>query len=230
MEEMKTRTTIEDATDRGLQLPSMTLCNRGFFSAKLLREHEVDEQIASYLVLLSSTRSRLSRDFLDAQERMSELQNKTADLMARKNLTFEGLMDKITLNCEDMMVACQWGTSGLVNSSVCCSNAIRVPTLIGTCHVFIVTEENKQLMPGEHMGFSVILKSNEQDMPAFDDEILDISTLAKYGPQVTLHSNVTYPGMLTSSMGIMITSSTIHYVEISLTEVNPKNCLQYGKS
>ncbi|MPC44930.1 hypothetical protein E2C01_038612 [Portunus trituberculatus] len=163
--EIQTQTTLETAKISGLPLPSIIICNRGFFSKA-----------------------------------------------------------KMKGDCEDIILRCFYMDT--FNATQCCEEFRPIPTVTGLCfdrH----QKTDQQTSSGELNGFGMFAKLPADDLMEFVPEMIDMTKLIKVGIQVTVTSNMSYPGYLVMGQGSILTPHELTSLRISLTELTRGYCYFY---
>ncbi|XP_076041305.1 sodium channel protein Nach-like isoform X2 [Oratosquilla oratoria] len=208
----------------GIQLPSIAICNRDFFSLEKIKKYNVSPELASYLILLmGDTMVTPSSVFRSEQglALLEQLQEELTNTLEVNNMTLVQLVSAISLGCEDVMVACRLGIRDFANSTVCCPYFRSVPTLMGKCFYAAIDDSILQVSGGEQMGLTIILKKSPSDMPELDETLLGLPIMAKAGRlQLTVLSNITHPTLPVTGHGTLLEPKTITSIKVHLTMVD----------
>ncbi|ROT82515.1 Na+ channel domain containing protein [Penaeus vannamei] len=236
------QTTTERADMTGLQIPSLIICNRNFFSMKKLQsgagpEREtqglnpcqashspsdfgLDSNASSYLMLMAGN-PILAKTNLSEEDQAVLRQ---ADLAVRnvlwqRNLTLSQLINALSYTCEELIASCMHNFNYLKGSE-CCKYYVHTETQLGLCHMYVSRPESRQVLNGEYMGVSLYLSVPEDDVPDLSRHILDMTKVTKFGLQMTVTSNLTYPNLAVVSQGTTVTPGAHTSIALQLTEIN----------
>ncbi|XP_045124134.1 uncharacterized protein LOC123512043 [Portunus trituberculatus] len=218
--EVQSQTAVKLKGDHGLQLPSVVLCNRAFFSRRKLEAMGISSSLTHYLVasvgstfVLRETQSGSDRAMF-WEEGHAELQR----IMADRNMTFADLIQAVSYTCQEIILQCIIGARRL-NTAECCSGFTSARTMTGVCHVYLASAADAQPAEGEHMGLSFYINITRDDWPDLDPRILDVSHTAKVGLQATLTSNHTHPGHVVLGKGAVLQPGILTSATVTLTVV-----------
>ncbi|XP_066970110.1 sodium channel protein Nach-like [Macrobrachium rosenbergii] len=219
--------------DKGLQIPSVSLCNRAFYSRRKMRALNISDSMASYLVLKLGDASLIRDDLLgneEGEKLMDEADAFIGNLLDRLNLTVGELVDAISYDCEEMILMCTVARRTM-SGKECCSAMISMATFSGKCYVYFSdhTKQNVQSVEGEFLGVSLYLRSEVDDHPeqflpllfllVLDPAIVDFTQIMKTGLQISLFSNQTHPSLTAVGHGVSLTPKMYTTTEVSLVEV-----------
>ncbi|XP_050714151.1 uncharacterized protein LOC126997142 [Eriocheir sinensis] len=217
----QSQTTVKLLEDDGLQLPSVVLCNRAFFSRRKLEAFNISSTLTQYLIAVSGSSFIIREDFLvkpDAELFMNESHKELLRVMERHRLTFVQLIEKISYSCVEVLLLCVVGTKRL-GPTKCCKKFVPTPTLSGLCYTYFSSAADTQTAEGEYMGITFYANITEGDWPDVDPNIVDVSQMVKMGIQVTLMSNLTHPALIVLGKGVVLPPGVYTSASISLTEV-----------
>ncbi|XP_064089874.1 uncharacterized protein LOC135203842 [Macrobrachium nipponense] len=209
--------------EKGLQIPSVSLCNRAFYSRRKMRALNISDSMVSYLLLKFGDASLIKEERLADEEGKKSIDEADAhfdDLLDRLNFTVRELVDAISYDCEEMILMCTVARRTM-SGKECCSSMISMPTFSGKCYVYFSdhTKQNVQDVEGEFLGVSLYLRSEVDDHPVLDPNILDFTQIMKTGLQISLFSNQTHPSLTAVGHGVSLTPKMYTTTEVSLVEV-----------
>ncbi|XP_068212097.1 LOW QUALITY PROTEIN: sodium channel protein Nach-like [Palaemon carinicauda] len=206
----------------GLQLPSIALCNRAYFSRRKLKALNVSSSLTNYLYGITGTINAVNNEFLKtgrSSKYMSETHEELMALLAEKNLTFRELVDAVSYDCEDMLLMCTVANIRM-SAEKCCSSMPSIATFAAKCYIFYTNGTNMQALEGEYLGVSLYLKVNSDDYPVLDPEIMDMAHFLKTGLQISVFSNQTHPSIPAVGQGVSLVPKIYTTIEVSLSVVS----------
>ncbi|KAG0729312.1 hypothetical protein GWK47_030615 [Chionoecetes opilio] len=215
------KTTVKLLEGDGLQLPSVVICNRAFFSRRKLEAFNISSHLTQYLIALSGSSFLTREDFLKKREAQVFMEESHAELlrvMQTNGLTFVQLIESLSYRCEEVLLLCVVGAQRF-NTTQCCAMFVPIPTLSGLCYTYFSSAANTQTAEGEYMGVTFYTNITEGDWPDVDPSILDVSQMVKMGIQVSLMSNLTHPALLVLGKGVILPPGVYTTASVSLTEV-----------
>ncbi|XP_047497138.1 sodium channel protein Nach-like [Penaeus chinensis] len=155
----------------------------------------------------------------EGQIKLAQLQEQFENLLEVKKMNVTQIIDRVSLDCEDMIVQCTFNDKEIAEKD-CCRMFTPVPTFSGKCYVLFANESFSQVFSGEMGGLIITLLQVENDEPALVKGILDPSKWLKRKLQITLHNNVTHPSLEVVGHGPMITPNTLLSVQVSLQTID----------
>ncbi|KAK8384611.1 hypothetical protein O3P69_014287 [Scylla paramamosain] len=223
--EPQSQTTVKLLQGGGLQLPSVVICNRAFFSRRKLEAFNISSHLTQYLIAVSGSSFIIREDFLKTQKADTFMQESHAELlrvMTNHGLDFVQLIETISYRCDEVLLMCVVGTQRH-NATECCKKFVPTPTLSGLCHTYFSSATDTQNAEGEYMGVSFYVNITEGDWPDIDPSIVDVSQMVKMGIQVTLMSNLTHPALLVLGKGVVLPPGVYTSASVSLTELQVRD-------
>ncbi|XP_050721918.1 uncharacterized protein LOC127001433 [Eriocheir sinensis] len=145
-----------------------------------------------------------------------DVQSQTTMVMAQVT----GLPLPSLIVCNRGFFSKQKMESILVNATRCCEEFQPVKTMSGLCFQRIAGPNDRQAMVGEYSGFSIYTRLFKYDLMKFTPEMIDVTQLVKAGVQVTVTSNLTFPGFMVLGQGTILTANELTSISISLTQVD----------
>ncbi|XP_037798492.1 uncharacterized protein LOC119593610 [Penaeus monodon] len=217
------QTTTEKADMTGLQIPSLIICNRNYFSKKKLQNFGLDGNASSYLMLMAGNPS-LAKTNLSEEDQAVLHQADLAvhSVLRQRNLTLSQLINALAYKCEELIVRCMHNFN-YIKGQECCKYYDPTETQVGLCHMFVSRPQTRQLLNGEYMGVSLYLRVPEDDVPELSRHILDMTQVTKFGLHITVTSNLTYPNLAVASQGTTLTPGALTSIALQLTEINEEN-------
>ncbi|KAG7177896.1 Acid-sensing ion channel 4-A-like 1, partial [Homarus americanus] len=220
--DVRSQTTAMAAQIGGLQLPTVVICNRAYFSRAKLEAYEINRNTTSYLMLVAGTPSLARLGLLDTPEGRQMLADAHQDLqriLRHNNMTMSELITAVSYTCEDLVHKCGQGAME-EDQEKCCRKFTPVSTNSGLCFSRVAGASDRQAIVGEYMGLVFYMKLRKDDIPVVTPSILQVSRLVKSGIQVTVTSNLTYLGMVVTGQGTILTPGSLTSIQISLTKIN----------
>ncbi|XP_071531274.1 uncharacterized protein [Panulirus ornatus] len=215
------QTTRKVADAEGLRLPSVTICNRDFFSRRKLKALNVSRSLTTYLMAITGSALVLGEDLPstpEGQDFLKEAQDQLLHLMHTANLSHHQLIDAISYRCEDLILQCSVGHHRM-NKTECCRKFTPMPSLTGKCYTHLSTDDNTQTTEGEYMGISLLANVTEEDYPELDNRFVDVTTFVKTGLQVSFLDRQTHPAFAVVGQGVTLVPKVYTAVSISLAVV-----------
>ncbi|XP_042881788.1 uncharacterized protein LOC122259236 [Penaeus japonicus] len=203
----------------GLQMPSLIICNRNFFSRKKLQDYGLDSNASSYLMLMAGNPIITKRNMSEEDQAVVQRAHSTIhDLLVRHGMTLPELIKALSYTCEELITSCMYNYYYLRNQD-CCQHYEPIETRMGLCYMYISHPNFRQTLNGDYMGLSLYMRIPEDDAPELSRHILDMTQTMKDGLQVTVTNNVTYPSFAVASESTTLTPHTLTSIALQLTEV-----------
>ncbi|XP_050713838.1 uncharacterized protein LOC126996936 isoform X2 [Eriocheir sinensis] len=217
--EIQSQTSVELKGDSALQLPSVVICNRAYFSRRKLTDMGVSSGLTHYLIV-SIGSTLISKDNYGPNPEEFELKSRAEllEYLQNRSMSFPELIESISYECEEMVLQCNIGNRRY-NASECCKTFVPVRTLTGLCFMHLSSDIDAQPSDGEHMGLTFYFNITRDDWPDLDPGILDPSHTAKVGLQATLISNHTHPAQVVLGKGSILEPRIHSSATITLTVV-----------
>ncbi|XP_066971424.1 uncharacterized protein [Macrobrachium rosenbergii] len=156
----------------GLQVPSIALCNRAYFSRRKLKALNISSALTNYLYGITGTITAVSQEFLKTKQSKRYLTETHAELMAilkENNFTFRELVDALSYDCLDLLLMCSVAKRRMRREE-CCKNMHSIPTFSAKCYIYFTNGNNRQMVEGEYLGVSLYLRVDPDDYPGAGKE------------------------------------------------------------
>ncbi|ROT82517.1 Sodium channel protein Nach [Penaeus vannamei] len=219
--EVESQTTVLLSRD-GLELPSVLICNRSFFSKKKLEAMNISRDLSNYLVALTGTPYLLRESFLGSdlgKEFLFASDAEVQTLLRKHSMTrYSQLIDAISYDCEELVLKCSVGPY-VLSKTECCAGFSIQPSMAGRCFQYFNDGTYRQTIDGEYMGITVYFSVPDNDTPEVAPGILNLSGFTKTGLQVSFASNHTHPSFLAVGQGVHVTPAHSTFIDLSLSVV-----------
>ncbi|KAK4291665.1 hypothetical protein Pmani_035522 [Petrolisthes manimaculis] len=227
--EIHTQSSTGQVGARGLQLPSFVICNRGFFSKAKIEALGMESSTVTYLIGLSINPSLVNTKILSTSMGHDFIRSediKLHQVMEKHNFNnISSLITAMSYSCEDLVLKCAHGIVS-TDGNKCCQSLKPVATTSGLCFAMLPDKNFYQNLAGEYKGYILFLSLPQDDVPGnnifpdIDGELIDKTFVAKTDIQLTVMNNLTYPSLLVTGQGSLITKDSLNSIRVTLSEID----------
>ncbi|KAK3851435.1 hypothetical protein Pcinc_041916 [Petrolisthes cinctipes] len=221
--EIQTQSSTGQVGMRGLPLPSFVICNRGFFSKAKIEALGMESSTVTYLIGLSINPSLVNTKILSTSRGRDFIRSehtKLHQVMEKHNFNnISSLITAMSYSCEDLVLKCAHGIV-TADGHECCLSLKPVATTSGLCFARVTDKTYYQNMAGEYKGYILFLSLPQDDVPDISAELIDKTFVAKTDIQLTVMNNVTYPSLLVTGQGSLITKDSLTSIRVALSEID----------
>ncbi|XP_068212017.1 acid-sensing ion channel 5-like isoform X2 [Palaemon carinicauda] len=207
-----------------MPLPSLTICNKDFFSKKKLDALDIDPETYNVMMLMAGSPFTMTDDLLTDDRALRIIQRATVKMdkvMSDYNFTFGELVANVSYRCEELIEACYFLMKYLTGEE-CCRFMVPIPTMTGLCYTYHTQKGDEQAFVGDYMGVTLYVRVPD-DKIVLMNSLIRRSSRMKRGIQVTPMSNTAHPSLAVLGMGILVTPSTTTSLEMHAVEKDREN-------
>lgn len=228
-----TEVVYKDMRSEGVRVPYITVCSLSGFWKSKLKEHNVSNSLASYILLAVRGTEAISSQLETDPKTKILLKAELKDYLRTRNVTLEELVIMLSPTCKDVIIGCYSPTSGSY-SEQCCSDAFTHATVtnMGVCYSTLglnnaykganLTQTIAGLMGGHRIIFSV---TSEEQME-YDPKVVSTTSLSEEGIHVSLSNFPVTPTVAANMQAVRVAPNTAASVALSVTTIDRREKYQ----
>ncbi|XP_071530611.1 uncharacterized protein [Panulirus ornatus] len=213
-----TEVIYHDMGTTGIRVPFMTVCSLSGFWKSKLRQHNVSNTLASYLLLAVRGTDVISPFLQSDPRRMELLKDELNCYLQKNNLTLTQMITILSPTCEDVIVGCFSPTSQ--RYSVECCHEMFQPTItpLGLCYSTLREGPIlNQSIAGLIGGHRIIFAINNHEYMDYDPNVVSLITLAEAGIHVSLSNFEMTASVATNMQAFRIAPNTAASIALSVS-------------